>query len=267
MPSPSCCVWPSSASPCLRISGCLGSPSGRHWRWLKRVSSTHLNTFTESGLAKNSERISSGWRISSSGRQLAEQLRTSRTSGRERYEHAMRQILRIAVEEADGDFTRDEWEVWDLHAPGLPEVPLVERESAMYALEEQELISSIHSSGASHVRCEVISRGRMMLGRPDISLADAHLGRTPTSTTTYDQRVGIQADTFTNQGAVQTGDHAIQHVTITNDQRRAALAQLELIRQALRDPDLPADVVEPVSEAVEVLEQEFDAQARCRAAT
>jgi hypothetical protein len=137
----------------------------------------------------------------------------------------------------------------------------------MYALEEQELISSIHSSGASHVRCEVISRGRMMLGRPDISLADAHLGRTPTSTTTYDQRVGIQADTFTNQGAVQTGDHAIQHVTITNDQRRAALAQLELIRQALRDPDLPANVVEPVSEAVEVLEQEFDAQARCRAAT
>lgn len=219
----------------------------------------HLTTLTAYGLARNSERLSSGWRISSAGRRLAEQLRISRTSGRERYEHTMRQILRIAVEEEDGDFLRDEWEAWDLHAPGLPEVPLMERESAMDALEEQELISSIHSSGASHVRCEVTAKGRMMLGRPDISLADAHLVRTPVSTTTYDQRVGIRADTFTNQGAVQIGDHATQHVTITNDQRRAVFAQLDRIRQALQDPDLPADVAEPVSEAVEKLEQELGA--------
>lgn len=219
----------------------------------------HLTAFAELGLAKESEAMSSGWRVSSAGRRRAEQLRASRDFGRDRYEHTMRQILRLAVEEEDGDFLRDEWEAWELHAPGSPEVTLTEREAAMDALEAQDLVSSIHSSGSNHVRCEVTTKGRMMLGRPDISLADAHLGSTA-APVTYDQRVGIQAETFTNQGAVQTGDHTVQHVTITNDQRHAALTQLEVIRQALQDPELPSEVVQPVTQALEVLEEELDEQ-------
>ncbi len=59
----------------------------------------------------------------------------------------MRQILRVAIEEEDGDFLRDEWEVWALNEAGTSAVTLAEREAAMDALEAQGLISSIHSSG------------------------------------------------------------------------------------------------------------------------
>ncbi|MGO0575867.1 hypothetical protein [Ornithinimicrobium panacihumi] len=214
-----------------------------------------LTTLVELGLARNSERMSSGWRISSTGRRAAERWRTSRTSGRDRVDRTMREILRRAVEEERGVFLRDEWEVWDLHAPGTPPVSMSEREAAMDALEAQDLISSIHSSGSNHSRCEVTSRGKTMLGRPDLSLADAYLGHA--RSVTYDQRVGIQADTFTNQGAVQTGDHTVQHVTITNDQRQAAIQQLQVIREMLQDPDLPREVVPAVLEAVEGIEDEL----------
>lgn len=217
----------------------------------------YLNSLARLGLVKKIDRMVSGWRISTDGRRLAEQQRASRTSGRDRQEHTLREILRFAVDEEGGEFTRGEWEEWDLHESDLSSVALVDRESAMDALEAQGLISSNHSTNVDHVRCEVTARGRMALGRTDRSLADACFGSPTAISTTYDQRVGIQADTFANHGAVQAGDHNVQHVTITSNQRESALAQLEVIRDLLRDSELSSDVVEPISSSVGDLEQEL----------
>lgn len=218
----------------------------------------HLVALKNADLAKDSGRMSGGWRPTNAGRRLAEHLQTSRASGRERYEYTMREILRRAVEDEDGDFTRDEWEAWDLHEAGLPQVTLRERETAMDALEQQECITSIHAHGANHVRCEVTAKGRMVPGRPDVSLTDALFGQRP-SPTTYDQRVGIQTETFTNQGGVQTGDHTVQHVIITNDQRNLVIQHLDQVRKVLADPTLPTEVVDTVEESVNAIETAMDA--------
>lgn len=123
----------------------------------------------------------------------------------------------------------------------------------MDALAGQDYITSIDSAGDDHVRCEVTGKGRMVLGRPDIYLTDAMFAQS-SAATTYDNRVGIQTETFTNQGAVQTGDHAVQQVTITNDQRSLVLQHLTRIRETLTDEDLEPGVVDAVTEAVDNFE-------------
>lgn len=214
----------------------------------------HLASLQELGLARDSGRLAGGWRPTGAGRRLHTERLSSRTSGRERYEHTMREILRLATARPGGDFTRDAWESWDLHEPDLPPVTLVEREAAMDALEQQGCLESIHAWGARHVRCKVTPKGRMVLGRLDIFLADAVFDESRTSVTHYDQRVGIRAESFTNQGALQTGDHAVQQVTITNDQRQLLVQHLEHIRGILEDSALPQDVVETVGQAVDELQ-------------
>lgn len=214
----------------------------------------HLTFLQELGLATSSGRMSGGWRPTGAGRRLSADLHTSRTSGRERYEHTMRELLRLAVAKPRGDFTRDDWEAWDLHEPDLSPVTLAEREAAMDSLEQQDYLTSTHAWGARHVRSQVTAKGRMVLSRPDISVADAGFGEARTSVMNYDQRVGIRAETFTNQGAVQTGDHTVQQVIITNDQRQMLIQHLEHLRGILDDPALPRDVVEIVGQAVDDLE-------------
>lgn len=214
----------------------------------------HLTTLQELGLAKDSGSLAGGWRPTSAGRQLSATLAASRASGRDRYEHTMRELLRLASQKMGGHFTRDDWETWDLHEADLPPVTLDEREAAMDALEEQGCLTSNHAWGARHVRCQVTSKGRMILGRSDVSLADAVFDEPRTSVTSYDQRVGIQATSFTNQGALQTGDHTIQKVTITNDQRQLLIQHLQELRTILKDPGLPQGVVEEVGQAVDELE-------------
>lgn len=214
----------------------------------------HLMALQELGLAKGSGRMTGGWRPTGAGRRLGAELLASRTTGRGRYEHTMRELLRQAGLKTGGHFTRDDWETWDLHEPDQPPVTLVEREAAMDALEEQGCLTSDHAWGDRHVRCQVTPKGRMVLGRPDVSLADAVFGEARTSVTTYDQRIGIQAESFTNQGALQTGDHTVQHVTISNDQRQLLVQHLEELRGILEDPGLPRGVVEAVGQAVDELE-------------
>jgi hypothetical protein len=167
----------------------------------------------------------------------------------------MRQLLHRAVTEAGGYFTRDQWEAWELHEPGLAPAPIDEREAALDALEEHQYVKSLHAWGARHVRSEVTAKGRMVLGRQDVSLADALFSGGSTNVTTYDQRVGVQAQSFTNQGALQTGDQSTQYVNISNQQKHIVLEHLAQIREVLSDPDLPNDIVRTVQETADEIEE------------
>lgn len=212
-----------------------------------------LGELQDAGLAKPGRSVAGGWRTTRTGDQRVKELRVSRAEGRERYEHTMRQILRVAVEKNDGDFLANDWEAWELHEPDLSPVTRSERNTAMDALEALKCIKSMHANGAPHVRSEVTAKGRMVLGRSDVSLADEVFG-SPASTTNYDQRVGIQTGSMTNQGGIQTGDGSVMNVSITNDQRTAVSHHLDQIREVLADQTLPADVTGPVTRTVEELE-------------
>lgn len=214
-----------------------------------------LKELKDAALAEAGKSMAGGWRTTRTGDQRAVELRASRAEGRERYEHTMRQILRVAIERHDGDFLADDWEAWELHEPDLSPVTKSERHTAMDALEALTCVKSIHAHGAPHVRSEVTAKGRMVLGRSDVSLADEVFGPPArASTTNYDQRVGIQTGSMTNQGGIQTGDGSVMNVTITNDQRTAISDHLNQIREALADETLPAEVTGPIARTVEELE-------------
>lgn len=217
----------------------------------------HLDTLQQERLVRANPRLAGGWRPTEAGSRTAVELHSSRRSGRHRIEHTMRQILHHAMAEDGGRFTRSRWEAWDLHEDDLPAVTQQEREDALSSLREQRLISANGAAGAPFDLCEVTPQGRMVLGRPDLSIADA-IFQPGANGATYDYRVGIQAHTVTTQGGpIQTGDNSVQHVTVTHDQRRLVVQHLDEIRTSLADPSLPNDVVASVGEAIEAIDAEL----------
>ncbi|MFC5298507.1 hypothetical protein [Brachybacterium tyrofermentans] len=142
---------------------------------------------------------------------------------------------------------------WDLHEGGRAHVALDEREQALDILEESKYTESLNALQASHVRVEITSRGRMALMRPDVLLTSGLFDGG--QTTSFDQRVGIQAQTFNNDGgAVQTGDHTVQNITITNAQVERIGEGIAATREVLAREDLDEHVRAEVSAAVDELE-------------
>lgn len=211
-----------------------------------------LGKLSDADLAVPSGRMSGGWRPTPEGARIAAGLRASLEGGQLRLEHAMRTILEN-LKAAGGEATRDDWMSWALHDGGRAPVALDEREQALDILEESKYTESLNALQASHVRVEITSRGRMALMRPDVLLTSGLFDGG--QTTSFDQRVGIQAQTFNNDGgAVQTGDHTVQNITITNAQVERIGEGIAATREVLAREDLDEHVRAEVSAAVDELE-------------
>lgn len=211
-----------------------------------------LGKLSDADLAVPSGRMSGGWRLTPEGARIAAGLRTSLEEGQLRLEHTMRSILQN-LKAVGGEATRDDWMSWDLHEDGRAPVAPDEREQALDLLEEEKYTKSRNTLQASHLRVEITSRGRTALMRPDVLLTSGLFDRG--QTTNFEQRVGIQAQTFHNDGgAVQTGDHSIQNVTITNAQVERISEGIAATREALAREDLDELVRSEVSAVVDELE-------------
>lgn len=211
-----------------------------------------LNKLRTADLAVPNDRASGGWRPTPEGARIAAGLQASLEDGELRLEHTMRTIL-ANIKLAGGDVTRDDWTSWDLHEEGRAPVSVDDREHALDLLREAEYVKSLNALQASHLRVEVTSRGRARLGRPGDTLMGGMFDHG--QTTTFDQRVGIQAETFHNNGgAVQTGDHTVQNITITNAQAEQVHGAITATRQALAQGGLDADVRIEVSAVVDEIE-------------
>lgn len=196
--------------------------------------------------------MSGGWRLTPEGVRIAAGLRASLEEGQLRLEHTMRTILEN-LKAAGGEATRDDWMNWDLHEDGRTPVALDEREQALELLEDTKYTKSLNTLQAPHARVEVTSLGRTALMRQDILLTSGLFDRG--QATTVDQRIGIQAQTFNNDsGAVQTGDHAVQNITITNAQVKRINEGIAATRAVLAREDLDEPVRTEVSAAVDELE-------------
>lgn len=211
-----------------------------------------LGKLSDADLAVSSGRMSGGWRLTPEGARIAAGLRTSLEEGQLRLEHTMRGVLQN-LKAAGGEATRDDWMSWDLHEDGRAPVALDEREQALDLLEEEKYTKSLNALQASHLRVEITSRGRTALMRPDALLTSGLFDRG--QTTNFEQRVGIQAQTFNNDGgAVQTGDHSTQNITITNAQVERISEGIAATREILAQEDLDELVRAEVSAAVDELE-------------
>lgn len=211
-----------------------------------------LGKLSDADLAVSSGRMSGGWRLTPEGARIAAGLRTSLEEGQLRLEHTMRSALEN-LKAAGGEATRDDWMSWDLHEDGRAPVALGEREQVLDLLEEEKYIKSLNALQASHLRVEITSRGRTALMRPDVLLTSGLFDRG--QTTNFEQRVGIQAQTFNNDGgAVQTGDHSTQNITITNAQVERISEGIAATREVLAREDLDEIVRSEVSAVVDELE-------------
>ncbi|MCG7310981.1 hypothetical protein [Brachybacterium sp. ACRRE] len=211
-----------------------------------------LGKLSDADLADSSGRVSGGWRLTPEGTRIAAGLRASLEEGQLRLEHTMRTILEN-LKAAGGEATRDDWMSWDLHEDGHTPVALDEREQALDLLEDTKHTKSLNTLQASHLRVEITSRGRTALMRPDVLLTSGLFDHG--QTTNFDQRIGIQAQTFHNDGgAVQTGDHTVQNITITNAQVERINEGIAATREVLAQEDLDERVRTEVSAAVDELE-------------
>ena len=77
-------------------------------------------------------------------------------------------------------------------------MPKRERETCLAALEQQQYVEGRHGSGRKFLRTKLTERGRLVLGRPDVSLTEGLFAGS--SAPTYDQRMEVKADTFNNHG-------------------------------------------------------------------
>ncbi|WP_299306176.1 hypothetical protein [uncultured Brachybacterium sp.] len=211
-----------------------------------------IGRLRDADLAVPNDRASGGWRPTPEGTRIATGLQSSLEEGQLRLEHTMRAIL-TNLKDAGGESDRDDWMSWDLHEEGRAPVPLEDREQALDLLKEAEYTTSIDTLQASHLRIEITSRGRAVLTRHDVLLTGGMFEHGQTAN--FDQRIGIQAQTFHNDGgAVQTGDHAVQNITITNAQVERINESIAAIREVLAREDLDESVRTEVSAAVDELE-------------
>lgn len=218
-----------------------------------------LGKLRESDLVVADESMAGGWRPTPEGSRIAAGLQSSLEEGQLRLEHTMRTLLGN-LKAAGGEATRDDWMSWDLHEDGRTPVALDEREQAFDLLEESKYTKSLNAWQASHVRVEITSRGRTALMRPDVLLTSGLFGHG--HSTNVDQRIGIQAQTFHNDGgAVQTGDHTVQNITITNAQVERINEGIAATREVLAREDLDERVRTEVSVAVDELEAAAHQQA------
>lgn len=218
-----------------------------------------LGQLREADLVVAGESIAGGWRTTPEGTRIAAGLKASLEEGQLRLEHTMRAIL-ANLKDAGGEATRDDWMSWDLHEDGREPVIFEDRVQALDLLKEGEYTTSLHANGAPHLRVEITSRGRAVLPRHDVLLTGGMFERG--QTTNFDQRIGVQAQTFHNDGgAVQTGDHAVQNITITNAQVERINEGIAATREVLAREDLDASVRAEVSAVVDELESATHQQA------
>lgn len=219
----------------------------------------HLGKLRESDLIVAGESMAGGWRPTPEGTRIAAGLQSSLEGGQLRLEHTMRTIL-ANLKAAGGEANCDEWMSWELHEDGRTPVTLDEREHALDLLEETKYTKSLNAWQASHVRVEITSHGRTALMRPDVLLTSRLFDRG--QPTNVDQRIGIQAQTFHNDGgAVQAGDHTIQNITITNAQIERINEGIASVREVLAREDLDERVRTEVSAVVDELEAAAGQQA------
>lgn len=213
----------------------------------------HTENLEARGLLRGSGRVSGGHRPTSVGRQVVKEMQQSRLSGSDRYDHTAREILRRMAEDG-GDVIWDEVAAWGLHEDGLPEVTEQERQTCMTVLEDQGYIKGTHAHGQGFVRTTLLDKGRLVLGRPEVSLTGGLFAGS--SVTNYDNRVGVQADMFNNQGGqVQTGDYGVQNM-INQDMRQQILTKVESVRDLLAYSEYDEKARVEVSEALDVVEAE-----------
>lgn len=210
-----------------------------------------LSKLRESDLVVAGESMAGGWRPTPEGTRIAAGLQASLDNGQLRLEHTMRTIL-AKLTAAGGQATRNAWMDWDLHEEGRAPVPFDDRVQALDLLEEGRFTTSMNGQ-APHLRVRITSRGQAVLARHDVLLTGAMFEHG--QTTNVDQRIGIQTQTFHNDGgAVQTGDHAVQNITITNSQVERINDGIAATRVALAREDLDEHVRTEVSAAVDELE-------------
>lgn len=208
-----------------------------------------LGKLRDADLAVAGDRASGGWRATPEGRRIALGLQASLTDGQLRLEHTMRTIL-ANLKDAGGGATRNSWSNWELHDDGRTAVTHEDREHALALLEEGKYITSLDSS---HLRINITHRGRAVLPRHDVLLTGGMFEQG--QTTNVDHRVGIKAQTFHNNGgAVQTGDHAVQNITITSAQVERINETIAATRAILEREDLDASVRVEVSNVVDKIE-------------
>ena len=218
-----------------------------------------LGKLRESDLVVADESIAGGWRPTPEGSRIAAGLQSSLEEGQLRLEHTMRTIL-ANLKAAGGEAKRDDWMSWELHEDGRTPVARDEREQALDLLEELKYTKSLNALQASHVRVEITSRGRTALMRPDALLTSGLFDHG--QATNVDQRIGIQTQTFNNDGgAVQTGDHTVQNITITNAQVERITEGIAAPREVLAREDLDEPVRTDVSTAIDELEAATNQQA------
>lgn len=211
-----------------------------------------LGKLRESDLVIADESMAGGWRPTPEGSRIAAGLQSSLEEGQLRLEHTMRTIL-ANLKAAGGEATRDDWMSWELQENGRTPVALDEREQALDLLEESKYTKSLNALQASHLRVEITSRGRTALMRPEALLTSGLFDHG--QATNVDQRIGIQAQTFNNDGgAVQTGDHAVQNITITNAQVERINEGIVATREVLAREDLDETVSTEVSTVIDELE-------------
>jgi len=211
-----------------------------------------LGKLRDADLVASSSRMSGGWRLTPEGARIAAGLRTSLEEGQLRLEHTMRTVL-DHLKAAGGEATRDDWTSWDLHEATRTPVGSDEREQALDLLEELKYTTSLNALQASHLRVEITSRGRTALMRPDVLLTGGMFDHA--NATNVDQRIGIQAQTFHNDGgAVQVGDYNIQNISITDAQVERVNDGIAAAREVLAREELDDRVRIEVSAAVDEIE-------------
>lgn len=210
-----------------------------------------LGKLRDADLAIPSGRASGGWRLTPEGARIAAGLQASLEEGQLRLEHTMRAIL-ANLKASDGRAARAAWMSWNLHEDGRAAVTHDERLQALDLLLDGKFISSLRAQ-APHLGIEITSFGRTVLARPDVLLTGGLFERG--QTTNVDQRIGIHAQTFHNDGgAVQTGDHTVQNITITNSQIERINEGIAATRAVLTRKDLDEHMRAEVSAAVDELE-------------
>lgn len=212
-----------------------------------------LDKLRNNELVEQTTRASGGWRLTPDGVRVAGGLKHSLEHGILRLNYAMRMILGSLKGPHDGTAERTDWIDWDLHEDGYRQVTLEEREQALDVLKETNYITSNSTSHKPHLRINITNRGRLIWEREDI-LLDGLLDMKEPEPQIH-QRIGIQAQTFHNNGgAVQTGDNAIQNTTITNTQVERINEGIAASRAVIARENLNETVRVEISEALDELE-------------
>ena len=210
-----------------------------------------LGDLCDSGYAEPSGTLAGGWRCTRRGRQVMRSVRESRIKGPERQERVLQWMLHAVIDHRAAN--RDDCEV---HEEGWPPVTSAERAWALRGLEKLKAARLATAMGGEIVRVDPTPQASDLLVECDRSLLERLRATEGVPTVHNDNRVGLQAHEFHNNGAVSTGDHATMNVTITHAERQQITAAAARARADLQDAPADSDAMAPVLTAVDRIEEE-----------